>query len=80
MIKVYYWLIKIIAGSVLGSIFASWFQNTLTGIWFYAKVEEIMNWAAERYNIEQLKTTDSFYKKYPEIAQRLDRIEKQLKK
>jgi hypothetical protein len=80
MTRFYYWILTTIAGSVLGSSFSNWFENTRVGIWFYAKVDSLMNWAADRYKLERLKTVNRFYEKYPEISQRLDRIEEQLKK
>lgn len=74
----YYWLIKTIAGSIIGSAFSSWFQNTLLGLWFYAKIDQIMNWAAKRYNLSIIDREDRFLKKYPNIAKRISALEDQL--
>ena len=79
MIKLYYWVIMSIASSVVGSAFSSWFENTHLGIWFYAKVDQIMNWAAKRYNLEVLKTENRFKQKYPTIYARIEELEKQNK-
>ena len=75
MTALYYWIIKAIAGSIIGSAFSSWFQNTLLGVWMYAKIDQIMDWAANRYNLEILKREDRFLKKYPNIAKRIADLE-----
>ena len=75
----YYWALKAIAGGIIGSAFANWFQGTKIGIWFFKKVENIMHWAAERYNLEILKTESRFAKKYPTIMERLEKLEKKVK-
>ena len=79
MIKLYYWLIMSIASSVVGTAFSSWFENTHLGIWFFAKVDSIMNWAADRYNLEVLKTENRFKKKYPTMYDRIEKLEKRIK-
>ena len=78
MIKLYYWLIMSIASSVIGTAFATWFEKTHLGIWFYAKVDQVMNWAAERYNLEILKTESRFKSAYPTIYKRLQELEKRV--
>ena len=79
MIKLYYWVIMSIASSVVGSAFSSWFENTHLGIWFYAKVDQVMNWAAKRYNLVVLKTENIFKKKYTTIYARIEKLKKQNK-
>lgn len=75
MASLYYFILKSIAGSILGSAFNSWFKDTAVGIWCYDKVNSIMNWAADRYKLEKFKEVNRFYDKYPEIAARLDALE-----
>jgi hypothetical protein len=38
-----------------------------------------MHWAAERYDLEILKTESRFKKKYPTIMERLEKLEKKVK-
>ena len=71
----YYWIIKTIAGSIIGSAFSAWFENTLLGVWMYAKIDQIMNWAAKRYDLSILEREDRFLKKYPNVAKRIADLE-----
>lgn len=79
MLKLYYWALTAIASSILGSAFSSWFEKTHLGIWFYAKVDQLMNWASERYGLEILKTENRFKKQYPTIYKRIEQLENQNK-
>lgn len=78
MARIYYWLLMSIASSVVGSAFSSWFEKTHLGIWFYAKVDALMNWAADRYKLEQLKTENRFKRNFPTMYERIVEIEKRL--
>jgi hypothetical protein len=69
-----------VLGSVVGSAFSNWFESTNLGIWLYAKLDQCMNWAATRYNLEILKTESQFKKKYPTIYTRIEELEKQHKR
>ena len=75
----WFWIVSSIAGSILGSATNSWFEKTALGKWFYKKVENIYNWAAKRYGFEVLKSEDKWKKKYPNIAKKIDDLEKQVK-
>ena len=75
----WFWLIQAIAGSILGNATASWFKNTSVGKWFYKKVEQIYNWAAQRYGLTILKSEDKWRNKYPNIAKKLDEQELRIK-
>ena len=79
MYKLYFWAISAIAGSILGSAFSKWFENTHLGIWFFAKIDSIMNWAADRYKLEVLKTENRFKQKYPTMYDRIEKLEKRIK-
>jgi len=73
-----YWMLTSIAGSILGSATSAWFEKTAMGRWFYKKIENINNWAAERYGFEILKAEDAWRKKYPNVARKLDELEAQI--
>ena len=75
----WFWIVSSIAGSILGSATNSWFEKTALGKWFYKKVENIYNWAAKRYGFEVLKSENKWKKKYPNIAKKIDDLEKQVK-
>ena len=50
----WFWLVKSIAGSIIGSATANWFKDTKLGVWFFNKVDSLYNWAAKRYNVKLL--------------------------
>jgi len=74
----WFWAISYIAGSILGSASSAWFEKTAMGRWFYKKIENVYNWAAERYGFEVLKAEDKWRKKYPNVAKKMDELEQRL--
>jgi len=72
------WIIRAIAGSILGNASATWFKKTKLGVWFYNKVDKLYNWAADRYNIKVLTEEEKQMAKFPMLQKRLDNIEKQI--
>ena len=43
-------------------------------------MDNIYNWAANRYGLEILKSEDKWRKKYPNIAKKMDDLEQRLHK
>ena len=72
----WFWIVNSITGSILGSATSKWFEKTAMGRWFNRKMENIYNWAADRYGFEVLKSEDKWKKKYPNIAKKIDELEK----
>ena len=79
MVSLYYFVLKTLAINILSSAFIAWFEDTRLGIWTYSKINSLLEWASEKYKLEQLKKINRFYNNYPEIAARLDAIEQELK-
>ena len=79
-----YWLtmltLKAILSSIIGSSFYQWFQGTTGGIWFQKQVDRLMQYFAEKYDIELAKKDAKFRKQYPLIAERLDSLEEEIEK
>ena len=79
-----HWLViltlKSILSSIIGSSFYQWFQGTTLGIWFQKQVDKFMAYFAERYEIELLKKDAKFAKQYPNIQERIEKLEKNKKK
>jgi translation initiation factor IF-2 len=73
------WIIRAIAGSILGNASATWFKKTKLGVWFYNKVDRLYNWAAEKYNIKVLTEEEKKMAKFPMLQKRLNDLEKQIK-
>ena len=74
----YFFLIKAIAGSIIGDASAEWFKKTRIGIWFYAKVERLYNWAAKRYDIKIATVEEKLLKKYPNMMNRINMLEQRI--
>ena len=75
----WFWLVRSIAGSILGGASDAWFRKTAFGRWFYKKVEQVYSWAADRYGFQVLKAEDKWRKKYPHVAQKMDSLEVRMK-
>ena len=71
---------RAIAGSLLGSVTVEWFRKTKLGIWFFNKVSNMYDWAADRYNLKVLDIEEEWKKKHPNIAFDMERLEKRIKK
>lgn len=75
----WFWAISAIAGSILGSATDSWFRDTKLGVWFYAKMDSLYSWAAERYGIKLITDEQKQMAKFPELAKRLDSLEARIR-
>lgn len=77
-----HWLVvlalKSILSSIIGSTFYQWFQGTAVGIWFQMQVDRFMEYFAEKYELELLKTDAKFRKQFPIQAARMDILEENL--
>ena len=74
----WFFLIKSILGAIVGQSTNAWFKKTKMGMWFYAKVEQCYNWAAKRYDIQVLSKEEKLIKRFPNLMQRIQRLEKQV--
>ena len=74
----WFFLVKSILGAIVGQSTNAWFKKTKMGMWFYAKVEQCYNWAAKRYDIQVLSIEEKLIKRFPNLMQRIQRLEKQV--
>lgn len=78
------WLIiltlKSILSSIIGSSFYQWFKNTKMGVWFQVKMDNLMEWVANRYDIEIASREEKWLAQYPLLAKRIVTLEKEVKK
>ena len=72
------WIIRAIAGSIVGNATATLFKKTRLGVWFYNKVDSVYKWAAKRYKLKMLTEEEKQMAKFPMLKKRLETIEKQL--
>ncbi len=75
----WFFLIKAIAGSIIGAATESWFRDTKIGVWFYAKVDSLYTWASKRYGVKILTDEQKRLKKFPELSRRLESLESRVK-
>ena len=74
------WIVTSITGSIIGSATSKWFDKTKLGRWFNKKVYNSYNWAAKRYGLKIIKAEDKWKLKYPNIAAKMEKLEKDLQK
>ena len=75
----WFWLLSVIAGSIIGSATDSWFRDTKLGIWFYNKIDNLYTWAAKKYNIKIFTDEEKRIAKFPMLYKRLDKLENKIK-
>ena len=75
----WFFIIKSIAGSIIGSATESWFRDTKLGVWTYAKLDSLYTWASKRYGIKMLTDERKRMAKFPELSRRLDSLESRIR-
>ena len=58
--------------AVFGNAFSKWFLNTKVGSWFQLKINKLMEFLANRYNIEIAKKEAKWRSDYPMLGERID--------
>ena len=71
----YWFLIKSIVSAVLGSQFYKWYASTKIGIYFQNRIDQFMEYIAEKYDIEIIKKQSKFEKDYPLMMKRIEALE-----
>ena len=72
--------LKSILSSIIGSSFYQWFKNTKMGVWFQVRLDNLMEWVAERYDIEIASREEKWLAQYPLLAKRIVDLEKEVAK
>lgn len=73
----WWFLLKSVAGSIFGSSFYRWFQNTRVGVWFQSSVDNFMQYLADKYDIELAKKEEKWLAQYPALKKRIEELEAQ---
>ena len=69
------------SGSVFGAIFIAYMSTTRIGLWFYAKVDLIIDFLVKRWGLTFLEQPEDSWKyKYPMIRRKISEIEKRISK
>ena len=71
----YWFLIRSIVSAVLGSQFYKWYASTKIGIYFQNRIDQFLEYIAEKYDIEIMKKQSKFEKDYPLMMKRIERLE-----
>tara|TARA_E500000178_G_scaffold21010_1_gene19614 strand:- start:419 stop:694 length:276 start_codon:yes stop_codon:yes gene_type:complete len=75
------WIYTALAGSVFGAIFIAYMSTTRIGLWFYAKVDLIIDFLVKRWGLTFLEQPEDAWKyKYPMIRRKISEIEKRISK
>jgi len=75
------WIYTAIAGSIVGAIALAYLKDTRAGIWFYGKVDQILDYLVARYGWTWLEQpTDAWRKKYPHVTKKIDELEARINK
>ena len=76
----YFFLIKAIAGAIIGQSTNAWFRKTKVGVWLYKKIDSCYNWAAKRYDLDILTKEEKLIKKFPILSKRINKLEDDIAK
>ena len=71
----YWFLIRSIVSAVLGSQFYQWYASTKIGIYFQNRIDQFLDYIAEKYDIEIMKKQSKFEKDYPLMMKRIEALE-----
>ena len=71
----YWFLLRSIVSAVLGSQFYKWYASTKIGIYFQNRIDQFLEYIAEKYDIEIMKKQSKFEKDYPLMMERIEALE-----
>jgi hypothetical protein len=70
------WIWTAIGGSIAGAIALNYLKDTQAGVWFYGKVDQILDYLVEKHGWTWLEQpTDAWRKKYPFVTKKIDELE-----
>ena len=72
----YWFLIKSIVSSIVGSQFYTWYSQTKVGIYFQNRINQFLEYVSQKYDIEITKKQSKFEKDYPLMMKRIEKLEK----
>jgi hypothetical protein len=68
-----------ILSSIIGSASSSWFKDTKLGIYFYAKLDQLYIYTANKFHLKILSDEEAWKQQYPNIASEMQDIKNRLK-
>lgn len=73
-----FFILQSIASSIIGSATESWFRKTKLGNWLYKKIDLFFSWSSSKYSLSLLKKEKNFYRNYPHLVDRIEKLEKEV--
>jgi len=71
----YWFLIKSMVATVLGSQFYEWYASTKIGIYFQNRIDQFLEYIAKKYDITLMKKQSKFERDYPLMMERIEALE-----
>ena len=71
----YWFLIKSIVVTVLSSQVYEWYASTKVGIYFQNRIDQFLEYIAQKYDIEIVKKQSKFERDYPLMMERIEALE-----
>ena len=68
-------LVRAAVTGVFGSAFGKWFLTTRMGRWFQTKLDNFMEYLANKYDINIAKKEAKWASQYPGLANRIEQLE-----
>ena len=72
----YWFLLRSILSTVLGSQFYKWYASTKLGIYFQNRIDQFMEYVSTKYDIELIRKQSKFEQDYPLMMNRIEKLEK----
>ena len=71
----YWFLLKGILSTVVGSQFYKWYADTKLGIWAQRHIDNFGEYISKKYNITLIKKQSKFERDYPLMMERIEALE-----
>ena len=71
----WWFLLKGILSTVIGSQFYKWYADTKVGIWAQRHIDDFGEYISKKYNITLIKKQSKFERDYPLMMERIEKLE-----
>ena len=74
------WIYTGIAGSIFGAITVAYLSTTRLGVWFYGKIDQLLDYLVRRWGLKWLEEPEDLWRKRnPVVAEKSDGLEKKIR-
>ena len=75
----WFFLIKAIAGSIIGNATSTWFKDTKLATWAVSKMDGTLEYLVKRWGWTWLQNDpNAWRKRYPRITKKIDELEERI--